>query len=284
MTLQEMYFNHNIAEDKIIALYKLDKEGNPQRFLKTRSNILNESLGNKYIFKKYLVLNESEFNEPSYNILVEDNIPEALKIFKEGKELSDAEVKSREYALPEKRKFPLPDERHVRSAIRLYSHANLSPEEKSTVAHKIFSKMKKYGISTDEIGEDNPLRKYLKEDAEITSTNSTEVTPAPSTVPDTQMPESVDDKLERSDDIDDTDLGYDYQNTPIAPVPDPLEDNHDDDQVDTSDITDDYAQPKANTEDLEPDDITPDNSYENSEDALGQDDDLGYDYQNNQLS
>ena len=275
MTIKEMFDNHGIKENTIVALYKEDNLGNPKRFAKILSNNLSESQYNKYNFKKYLVLSEAEFNEPSYNILVEDNVPDIIRNLKEGKELSDAEVKSREYALPEKRKFPLPDERHVRSAIRLYSHADLSPEEKSTVAHKIFSKMKKYGISTDEIGEDNPLRKYLKEDvdiSEIPDTNNTEITDIPASTSDikTDMPDSAGLELEKEVEDAEDDLGYDYQNTPVSSVPDPLADSHKDDEVSTDDITADYEKSTETSEEideLEPEDLEPEDDY-------------GFDYQN----
>lgn len=219
MTIKEMFDNHGIKENTIVALYKEDNLGNPKRFAKILSNNLSESQYNKYNFKKYLVLSEAEFNEPSYNILVEDNIPDIIRNLKEGKELSTSEVDSREYALPDKRKYPLYDEKHVRSAMKLFSHGDLSSEERSTVAHKIFSKMKKYGISTDEIGEDNPLRKYLKEDidiSEISDTKNTEITDIPASTSDikTDMPDSEDLELEKEvEDVED-DYGFDYQNYP----------------------------------------------------------------------
>ena len=57
------------------------------------------------------------------------------------------------------RKFPLDTKNHVISAIKLFSHYH--GNEKKELADKIFNAMKKYGISMDYIGKNNPLRNYL---------------------------------------------------------------------------------------------------------------------------
>ena len=59
-----------------------------------------------------------------------------------------------------KRKYPLDTKKHVISAIRLFGHCPKSYEEE--LAHKILSRMKDYGISTDIIGEKNRLKFYVK--------------------------------------------------------------------------------------------------------------------------
>lgn len=66
-----------------------------------------------------------------------------------------------EYGLPDKKKFPLYDEAHVKSAIKFFNYAQ--GEDKIKLAKAIKSKMNKYGISYDTIGDDNNLKQYLTE-------------------------------------------------------------------------------------------------------------------------
>lgn len=74
-------------------------------------------------------------------------------------------LKDSEFGLPDKRKFPLNDETHVRSAIRFFNHCDES--DRPELARRIKSKMKKYGISYDIVGEKNALKQYLNESSEI---------------------------------------------------------------------------------------------------------------------
>lgn len=70
-----------------------------------------------------------------------------------------------EYGIPEEEKYPLWDKSHVESAIKFFHYAN--PQYKESLADKIIGKMREYGIPSDTVGEDNPLREYLKENEEI---------------------------------------------------------------------------------------------------------------------
>jgi len=64
-----------------------------------------------------------------------------------------------EYGIPEEKKFPLWDEAHVRSAIKFFNYAK--PQYRKKLAGMIKSRMRKYNISFDIVGEDNDLKKYL---------------------------------------------------------------------------------------------------------------------------
>lgn len=79
------------------------------------------------------------------------------------KELTEGELpknpKDCEYAFPDKKRFPLFDEAHVKAAIRFFNYAK--PDEEAILAKKIKSKMKKYGIFESSVGEENRLKKYL---------------------------------------------------------------------------------------------------------------------------
>ena len=64
-------------------------------------------------------------------------------------------LKASQFGLPEERKFPLTDAKHVRSAI---SYFHTSPEKKKThLAKRIKSAAKKFGV---EISPNSPITKY----------------------------------------------------------------------------------------------------------------------------
>ena len=71
------------------------------------------------------------------------------------KSLSDSD-----YGLPSKKKYPMPDESHVRSAIRFFNHVD--SEDEAELARNIKKKIKKFGMSV-EVGEKNRFSKYYKE-------------------------------------------------------------------------------------------------------------------------
>ena len=65
------------------------------------------------------------------------------------------ELKASQFGLPEERKFPLTDAKHVRSAI---SYFHTCPEDKKAqLATRIKSAAKKFG---DEISPNSPIAKY----------------------------------------------------------------------------------------------------------------------------
>lgn len=69
------------------------------------------------------------------------------------------DIEDREYALPEEKKFPLFDKSHVLAAIKFFNYVDSKNEEK--LASKIKGKMKKYGLTSENVGEENRLKKYL---------------------------------------------------------------------------------------------------------------------------
>lgn len=69
------------------------------------------------------------------------------------------------YGLPELKKYPMPDEKHVLSAIRFFNYVSMENEKE--LAKNIKKQMKKYGIKPDRVGDKNRLKKYLTEDSDI---------------------------------------------------------------------------------------------------------------------
>lgn len=66
------------------------------------------------------------------------------------------------FGIPQERKYPMPDEKHTRSAIKLFNHVD--PKYEEQLAKAIIKNMKKYGIDGSVVGPNNRLRKYLPED------------------------------------------------------------------------------------------------------------------------
>ena len=79
-----------------------------------------------------------------------------------------AKIKDSDYGIPSKRKYPMPDESHVRSAIQMFNHV-----DEAELAKNIKKKIKKYGMSVD-VGKDNRFSKYY-EAAEETGTIRSEI-------------------------------------------------------------------------------------------------------------
>lgn len=89
----------------------------------------------KYFSKKSLV------NESSLTAKKRNNLPDKV------------------FGLPEKRKYPMPDKKHVLSAIKLFNFVDDGDEKE--LAENIKKKMKEYKIDNSHVGEKNRLKKYL---------------------------------------------------------------------------------------------------------------------------
>ena len=72
--------------------------------------------------------------------------------------LSEAEVESRHYAVPEQRKYPMPDRAHVLSAIRFFNY--VSPSDEEHLAKAILKRMRELGMKDVNVGEKNRFLKY----------------------------------------------------------------------------------------------------------------------------
>ena len=66
------------------------------------------------------------------------------------------------FGIPQERKYPMPDEKHTRSAIKLFNH--VEPKYEEQLAKAIIKNMKKYNIDGSVVGSNNRLRKYLPKD------------------------------------------------------------------------------------------------------------------------
>ena len=85
-----------------------------------------------------------------------DIVLEAQLTAKERKEIPD-----REYGLPKKRKYPMPDKKHVRAAIRFFNYVD--KEDEAELARNINKMAKKYDMVDEiKVGSDNRFSKYWK--------------------------------------------------------------------------------------------------------------------------
>lgn len=64
------------------------------------------------------------------------------------------------YGLPERKAYPMPDEKHVRSAIRFFNYAN--KEEEKELADKINEKIKEFKMKDISVGDKNRFKKYYR--------------------------------------------------------------------------------------------------------------------------
>lgn len=73
------------------------------------------------------------------------------------------------YGLPARKAYPMPDAKHVKSAIRFFNYA--SPEEEKELADNINKNIRKFKLSDIQVGEKNRFRKYYKPITESISLN-----------------------------------------------------------------------------------------------------------------
>ena len=66
------------------------------------------------------------------------------------------------YGLPDKKKYPMPDRDHVMSAIKFFNY--VSPADEKELARNILNRIREYGITDINVGENNRFGKYYKPD------------------------------------------------------------------------------------------------------------------------
>lgn len=64
------------------------------------------------------------------------------------------------YGLPERKAYPMPDKKHVKSAIKFFNYAK--KDEEKELANKINEKIREFGMKDINVGENNRFKKYYK--------------------------------------------------------------------------------------------------------------------------
>jgi hypothetical protein len=110
---------------------------------------------------KFLEDNRKDFHNddvsiPTLSVGTEESV------FESGVPVSTLEQKYSDstYGLPERKAYPMPDEKHVRSAIRFFNYA--SAEEEKELAENINKKIRKFKIKDINVGEKNRFKKYYR--------------------------------------------------------------------------------------------------------------------------
>lgn len=84
--------------------------------------------------------------------------------------MNRAQLPDEVFGIPQERKYPMPDRRHTISAIKLFNHVEDKYEEQ--LAKAVIKNMKKYGIDSSMIGDNNRLKKYLPKDKILESSTA----------------------------------------------------------------------------------------------------------------
>ena len=123
----------------------------------TRKNILRLADQDKYAFVYQL----SKDNPKLDKWLDEYGYLTLLDVESEKLEHSDTEEDPHRYGVPELKKFPMPDRKHVRSAIRFFNY--IDPKHEEELAKAILSRMEEFGMSFEDfgVGDENRFKKYI---------------------------------------------------------------------------------------------------------------------------
>lgn len=71
-----------------------------------------------------------------------------------------ASINPKDYGLPKQRKYPMPDKKHVRAAVRFFNY--VSPADEKELAKNINRKIKQYDMAGEiKVGEGNRFAKYM---------------------------------------------------------------------------------------------------------------------------
>jgi hypothetical protein len=101
--------------------------------------------------------NGDDISIPEISVGVEETIFEGISV---PSSILEQKYSTETYGLPERKAYPMPDEKHVRSAIRFFNYA--SAEEEKELAENINKKIRKFKIKDISVGDKNRFKKYYK--------------------------------------------------------------------------------------------------------------------------
>lgn len=146
-------------KDRIVECKKVDPKGEVPSYYKfIKERFIDKGITEKDCDKAIEGINNT-------NKLISDRIKEVKKqqstkeSFSFIEEMKRSELSDNVFGIPSQRKYPMPDKKHVYSAIKLFGHVDEEHEEE--LARNIKKMMKNYDISPDEVGDKNKLKKYL---------------------------------------------------------------------------------------------------------------------------
>ena len=127
----------------------------------TREQLSNEV---QRLQKELKTLKADKNTDPEYVELVEMELEQTqndLDLKHSDTELSDEGL----FGIPELKKYPMPDRKHVKSAIRFFNYVD--PKYEKELAESILEKAEEFGMDLNEditVGDDNRFKKYLKKE------------------------------------------------------------------------------------------------------------------------
>lgn len=101
-----------------------------------------------------------------------DLTDEDAEVFGELNVLSES-TDDKNYGLPDLKKYPMPDAKHVKSAIKFFNYVDAEHEEQ--LANAIKKNIKKFGIDHVNVGKKNRFSKYVKNMKQVTINESIEI-------------------------------------------------------------------------------------------------------------
>lgn len=112
--------------------------------------------------EKFMTDNSLEFNSddiplPELSIDPDEVVFEAVRITDS---IMEETYPVECYGLPDRKVYPMPDAKHVKSAIRFFNYAK--PEEEKELANNINKNIRKFNLTDIEVGEKNRFKKYYK--------------------------------------------------------------------------------------------------------------------------
>ena len=147
------------SDNKILMSHDYQREVEARDAL--RKAISNGELQPGDNIKEYMISNGIEFNDddirlPDLSMDVDEPVFDNLNISNVIENKYPIEC----YGLPERKAYPMPDEKHVRSAIKFFNYVD-SGEEKE-LASNINDKIKEFRITDINVGDNNRFKKYYK--------------------------------------------------------------------------------------------------------------------------
>ena len=110
----------------------------------------------EYMRNNGLSFDNDDISLPDLSIGIDEPLLDAINIYSLLEESYPVEC----YGLPDRKAYPMPDEKHVRSAIRFFNYAK--PEEEKELASNINKKIKEFKIKDISVGKSNRFKKYYK--------------------------------------------------------------------------------------------------------------------------
>lgn len=100
---------------------------------------------------------------PDVGVITPDDVKEDTDVAAHSgiKKDEENEEDENKFGIPELKKFPMPDRKHVKSAIRFFNYVD--PKHEKELAEAILERMKEYGMSFDdfEVGDVNRFKNYI---------------------------------------------------------------------------------------------------------------------------